>query len=95
MFLRLLAAAALLFSLAPATQAQALDLSAHVLDLARGVGGANVPVTLETKVGGAWHLVGRATTADNGRVSAFAPIASDTPASGAGLYRLVFDMTGY
>ncbi len=95
MSLRLLAAAALLFSLAPATQAQALDLSTHVLDLARGVGGANVPVTLETRTGDMWRLVGRATTAENGRVSAFTPIAADAPALGAGVYRLVFDMAGY
>ena len=99
MIVRSLALVALVLAAVPAASAQdaphTLDLSTHVLDLARGVGGAGVPVTLEHKTGDTWRLVGRAEAAENGRVSSFQPADLSAPVPGAGLYRLTFDMTGY
>ncbi len=99
MTLRCLALAVLALSTVPAVpapHAQGVpDLSTHVLDLARGVGGAGVPVTLDARIGDAWHLVGRATTAETGRVSAFTSVDECTDAPAAGVYRLTFDMSGY
>ena len=72
--------------------AAATEISTHVLDLARGVGGTGVPVTLSRRdSAGVWAVVGTARTDANGRVRSFG--ASDM--FGAGLYRLQFDMTGY
>ena len=81
-------AAALLASL-PASL-QAADISTHVLDLARGVGGRDVPVVLSQRDGqGGWVERARARTDANGRVRAFGGTYS--PAD----YQLRFDLTGY
>lgn len=86
---RLLALMALSFGAAPA---MAADISTHVLDLAGGVGGANVPVTLSHRNAyGTWIVVGTARTDANGRVRSFDADADFAP----GVYRLQFDMTVY
>lgn len=67
-------------------------ISTHVLDLASGVGGKDVPVVLEMKdKEGAWVKVATANTDENGRVKTF---GSSFKAS-VGTYKLVFDMTKY
>ncbi|MBB4859073.1 5-hydroxyisourate hydrolase [Novosphingobium chloroacetimidivorans] len=69
----------------------AAEISTHVLDLARGVGGAQVPVVLLKKnAAGTWSEVARARTDANGRVRSFGD-----KASAAGTYKLQFDMTAY
>lgn len=74
------------------TPAAAADISTHVLDLARGVGGKAVPVTLSKRAAdGQWQQVGIATTDADGRVRSF----GDSKAFDAGVYRLEFDMTRY
>lgn len=80
---------ALALSAAPATAA---GVSTHVLDLARGVGGAGIGVTLEVRTAkGEWTRLASATTDANGRVRAFDGVADVKP----GVYRLHFDMTSY
>jgi 5-hydroxyisourate hydrolase len=75
-----------------ATPAAAADISTHVLDLARGVGGRDVPVTLSKRAAdGGWRKVASATTDGNGRVRAF----GNAKSFDAGVYRLQFDMSGY
>jgi 5-hydroxyisourate hydrolase len=88
--MKTLALASLLAALA--TPAAAADISTHVLDLARGVGGKAVPVTLSKRsADGSWHRLGTAMTDANGRVRSFgSPNAFD-----AGTYRLQFDMSRY
>lgn len=83
--------APLVLSLA-ATQAGAAEISTHVLDLTRGVGGADVPVVLYKRAAdGTWTSVGQSRTDANGRVRSFgAEVNFDT-----GIYRLQFDMSGY
>jgi 5-hydroxyisourate hydrolase len=77
---------ALLPLLLAATAADA-SVSTHVLDLDRGVGAADVPVTLEMQaIDGSWRQVASAKTDANGRVRAF----PDAPETGAGTYRLTF-----
>lgn len=89
MSIRTLAFAALsLFALAPAAHAQ--DISTHVLDLARGVGGQGVPVVLDLWDGASWTPVGQGVTAENGRVASFG-----TADTSAGTYRLTFDLRNY
>lgn len=69
----------------------AAEISTHVLDLARGVGGRDVPVVLLKKSGdGRWIEVGRARTDENGRVRSFGTTKFDP-----GTYKLQFDMTRY
>lgn len=77
---------------AMAAPAHAAEISTHVLDLSRGVGGQSVPVTLSKRdADGRWVQVGAATTDANGRVRSF-----DTSGSfEAGVYRLQFDMSAY
>lgn len=75
-----------------ATPAAAADISTHVLDLARGVGGTGIPVVLLKRVGnGGWQQVGTATTDANGRVRTF----GDAKSFGPGSYQLRFDMSRY
>ncbi|ENY81047.1 hydroxyisourate hydrolase [Sphingopyxis sp. MC1] len=86
---RLLTAIALGLVAAPAAAA---EISTHVLDLAAGVGGANVPVTLSKRdAAGTWVEVNTARTDKNGRVRSFGPDADLK----TGTYRLQFDMTAY
>ena len=75
-----------------AAPAAAAEISTHVLDLAKGVGGADVPVTLSKRdTAGTWQEVGKARTDQNGRVRNFGPDADFEP----GVYRLQFDVTAY
>jgi len=84
------AIAAALFAIA--APAPAAEISTHILDLARGVGGRGVPVTLSRRSpDGAWKRVAATTTDADGRVRSF----GDTQAFGPGLYRLDFDMTAF
>lgn len=72
--------------------AMAAEISTHVLDLARGVGGAGVPVTLSRRdKGGRWAEVAKGRTDADGRVRSFGPGGSFPPAD----YRLHFDLTRY
>jgi len=84
----LIAAAGLVFM---STNAAAESISTHVLDLARGVGGANVPVTLEIKqADGTWKTIGTARTDENGRVREFGDMKVEQAT-----YRLSFDISQY
>lgn len=75
-----------------AAPAEAAEISTHVLDLAKGVGGADVPVTLSRRdASGTWVEVGKALTDGNGRVRSFGPDS----AFPIGTYRLHFDMSAY
>jgi 5-hydroxyisourate hydrolase len=77
---------------AVATPAAAADISTHVLDLARGVGGKAVPVTLSKRADdGRWQKVGTATTDADGRVRSF----GDAKSFNTGIYKLQFDMSRY
>jgi 5-hydroxyisourate hydrolase len=77
---------------AVATPAAAADISTHVLDLARGVGGKAVPVTLSKRsADGSWEKVGSASTDGDGRVRSF----GDAKSFDTGIYRLQFDMSRY
>lgn len=77
---------------AAATPAAAADISTHVLDLARGVGGKAVPVTLSKRsADGSWQKVGAATTDNDGRVRSF----GDAKSFDTGIYKLQFDMSRY
>lgn len=67
-------------------------ITTHVLDTARGRPAAGVPVTLEAKTEGGWHLVGRGATDADGRLRDLAP--SDFVLS-EGQYRLTFDADVY
>lgn len=75
-----------------AAPALAADISTHVLDLARGAGGRDVPVTLLKRApDGSWTQVATARTDAEGRVRHI----GDAKAVDAGTYQLRFDMTGY
>lgn len=75
-----------------AAPAGAAEISTHILDLAQGVGGAGVPVTVSRRdAAGNWAVVGRARTDANGRVRGF----DASPDFAPGIYRLQFDMAGY
>lgn len=77
---------------AVATPAAATEISTHVLDLARGVGGKAVPVTLSKRADdGRWQKVGTATTDADGRVRSF----GDAKSFDTGIYKLQFDMSRY
>lgn len=66
-------------------------ISTHILDLARGVGGSNVPVALAMKqADGSWSELATAETDENGRVKAFEGVEAE-----AATYKLSFDMSGY
>lgn len=81
-----------IFSLILSFSAFAEGISTHVLDLASGVGGKNVPVTLEMQnEKGTWSQVAIGTTDDNGRIKSFGESFKVRP----GKYKLIFDMTKY
>ncbi|MDT7857380.1 hydroxyisourate hydrolase [Rubrivirga sp. S365] len=88
-----------LFALAPVVSAQTavqdLGISSHVLDIARGVGGGGVPVTLDVQTDDGWALLGRAVSQDNGRVESFTADDSAPRVSGTETYRLTFDLSDY
>ena len=68
-------------------------ITTHVLDTARGLPAAGVPVLLESRGGsGDWQAVGRGETDADGRVRTLYP--ADTPLT-PGLYRLKFDTGHY
>ena len=67
-------------------------ITTHVLDVARGRPAAGVPVTLESKGGGGWAVVGRGETDADGRLRDLAPADF---ALAAGEYRLTFDAGSY
>jgi 5-hydroxyisourate hydrolase len=65
-------------------------ITTHVLDTARGVPAAGLEVILELRHGSEWSPIGRTTTDEQGRVTAF----SDAPLA-IGIYRLTFDTGAY
>lgn len=80
--------AAIFLTLASTTAAHA-DISTHVLDIEKGVGSANVPVTLYMKGNNnSWNKLGSAVTKENGRVNSF---GKDFKIE-KGTYKLTFDM---
>ena len=67
-------------------------ITTHVLDTARGVAAAGVPVVLEREgEPGAWRVVGRGETDADGRLRTLLPAG----ALAAGVYRLSFDAGVY
>ena len=83
---------AIVMSLLISASALAEGISTHVLDLASGVGGKNVPVVLELKdKSGAWSKVASGVTDENGRIKSFGPAFK----AEVGTYKLIFDMTKY
>jgi 5-hydroxyisourate hydrolase len=69
-----------------------MTISTHVLDTSIGRPAAAVTVQLQRQSGGTWTEVSVAVTDHDGRVSALLPAA---PSSGAGGYRLIFDVGEY
>ena len=67
-------------------------ITTHVLDTARGRPAAGVPVTLESKSGAGWTVVGRGATDADGRLRDLAP--ADFVLR-EGDYRLTFDVGAY
>ena len=81
--------AGILFSLV-STAAHAEGISTHVLDIANGVGRADVPVTLSMQDdNNSWTDIGSAITEENGRVESF---GEDITVE-EGVYKLTFDMS--
>ena len=67
-------------------------ITTHVLDLARGVPGAEVHVTLEHRhANGEWTMVARGQTDPNGRLANL----THGLTLGVGRYRLTFDTATY
>lgn len=90
--MRFAAVASLSAALLSAGSASAETISTHVLDLARGVGGRDVPVVLAIKEGdGGWRQLATARTDENGRVRSF----GDQITTQAATYKLTFDMSAY
>jgi 5-hydroxyisourate hydrolase len=65
-----------------------VTISTHVLDTARGLPAAGVPVVLERAAGDGWEAVGSGATDADGRVR-------DLPPARAGRHRLIFDTGAY
>ena len=67
-------------------------LSTHVLDLARGMPAAGVPVRLEQQdTSGSWQPISSARTDNDGRCGQLLPAGESSP----GFYRLIFDTGSY
>jgi 5-hydroxyisourate hydrolase len=67
-------------------------ISTHVLDLASGLGGENVPVVLEFQnKKGSWDQLAKGITDNNGRIKSF----GDSFKVRTGKYKLTFDMIKY
>lgn len=72
--------------------AYAESISTHVLDLSSGLGGKDVPVTLEMQnEKGGWSQVATGVTDKNGRIKSF----GESFKTRIGKYKLIFDMTKY
>jgi len=69
-----------------------MTISTHVLDTSMGRPAVGVPVILYHLDGAAWTCVGRATTDDDGRVTA---LLDPTATVSAGAYRIVFEIREY
>ncbi len=67
-------------------------ITTHVLDTARGLPAAGVPVALEIRAETGWRELGRAATDDDGRIRQLLPAGS---ALIPGVYRLTFDLDRY
>jgi 5-hydroxyisourate hydrolase len=67
-------------------------ITSHVLDIARGVPAAGVPITLEIERDGEWHRLGAGVTDDDGRLKTlmFADAVLERRR-----YRLTFDTEAY
>jgi 5-hydroxyisourate hydrolase len=66
-------------------------ITTHILDTARGKPAANVDVSLERFEAGAFSLVRRGVTDDDGRLRTL----SDPDGVAAGTYRLTFEIAKY
>jgi len=66
--------------------------STRVLEVARGRPAGGVEVRLERRGAAGWHELRRATTDDDGRVSALLPADRELE---AGSYRLTFELAAY
>jgi 5-hydroxyisourate hydrolase len=66
-------------------------ITTHVLDLARGVPGAGIAVTLEMREAAAWSRIATGTTDHDGRLATL----TAGRALAAGTYRLTFDLATY
>jgi len=67
-------------------------LSTHVLDLARGMPAAGVPVRVEQQdASGGWQTICSARTDNDGRCQQLLPAGDFSP----GFYRLIFDTGSY
>lgn len=67
-------------------------ISTHILDLSSGVGGKDVPATLEMQnEKGIWTQVATGVTDSNGRIKSF----GESFKIRVGKYKLIFDMTKY
>ena len=67
------------------------NITTHVLDTARGVPAAEVPVQLERMHDGSWTQLGAGLTDSDGR---FKELLSGGPLR-TGHYRITFELTGY
>lgn len=67
-------------------------ITTHVLDLARGCPAADVAVSLEQEINGAWQPVGWGRTDPDGRLKALLPQGA---ALEPGPYRLIFHTREY
>ena len=67
-------------------------ITTHVLDIALGRPASGVPVTLESRGGGGWTVVGRGATDADGRLRDLAPAEFRLS---EGEYRLTFDAGAY
>jgi len=64
-------------------------ISTHILDTARGVPAAGVPVRLEHSGPSGWAQIGASSTDNDGRIRQIGPEI------GSGTYRLIFDTAAY
>ena len=69
-----------------------MTVSTHVLDTSTGRTAAGVPVMLYPHDGRDWMRAGRASTDDDGRVTA---LLDPSASVSAGAYRLVFEISQY
>ena len=68
-------------------------ITTHVLDTARGVPAAGVPVLLEMQDGvNTWRPIGRGATDPNGRITS---LMAEGESLQVGVYRLVFNTVQY